>query len=213
MGELFEHILQLKVGNKIHTIRPVERRLVREDGTSFSMKDAVRLPGGLIVGEGDSGKTIFTMMFIRQTVGLATSRRIPLRELTVNRYSIIEEARKLSAQSAANKPAVLILDGLDEKQDIARDIADLLFNGELGNVSLWITSRPCDAASRLQECCPLFAKAYRLSSFTRNDIRQMAEDIIPDIDAFFQLSATLGLESFLRKPGGAVLMTTCTFVQ
>lgn len=206
MGELFEHSLQLKVGNKIHTIRPVERRLIREDGTSFSMKDAVRLPGGLIVGEGDSGKTIFARMFIRQTVGLATSHLIHLRELTVNRHSILKAAQKLSAQSVADKPAMLILDGLDEKQDIARDIADLLFNGELGNISLWITSRPCDAASRLQECCPLFAKAYRLSGFTQDDIQQMAEGIIPDIDAFFQQSVTLGLESFLRKPGGAVLM-------
>ena len=206
MGELFEHSLQLKVGNKIHTIRPVERRLVREDETSFSMKDAVRLPGGLIVGEGDSGKTIFTTLLANAAASNGPTTVINLRDAHgLGQVQLRKTQDHLLTGDGNRGHATIILDGLDENRESAQGIIDFCNSDLNPSVALWVTSRPCDAASRLQQFCELFIRPYHLSTFNEWDAERMAKGIC-DPELFIDAVKHAGLSSFLSKPGGTVLM-------
>lgn len=209
MGELFVKIKLPKREEK--KIEPIERRLVRmeeEDDQdwgnwrSLSLEHIIRHErGGLILGEGDSGKSTYVKMLAERAKNAIPRRNVEL--LRLARDSVYAEHIQKAIEELHRRD-ILILDGLDEKQKLVHDIAEICNNRH--NCAIWITSRPCDAATYLQGECDLFEKPFRLSDFTLDDVSCIARSLGVDANRFIKALRSTGLESFTAKPGGTVLM-------
>lgn len=192
MGDLIGTIM---VDGEPRRIKPIERRLVCGNAR-YALKEVCKLPGGLIVGEGDSGKSIFVKM-----LKIAAEARGPVKLVLLRKRENDFSVPCISK----GKIATVIFDGLDEYPECARDILDFMENVDERTCHVWVTSRPVDAASCLQRC-PLFAKPYHLEPFERWDVRRLAEGVSIDPHAFLKAVEEANLNSFLTKPGGAILM-------
>ena len=192
MGDLIGTIV---VDGGPRRIKPIERRLVCGN-VRYALKDVCKLPGGLIIGEGDSGKSIYVKMLKTAAEARGPVKLVFLRKRE-NDFSVPRVPK--------GKIATVIFDGLDEYPECARDILDFMENVDERTCHVWVASRPVDAASCLQRC-PLFAKPYQLEAFEWWDARRLAEGVSIDPHAFLKAVEDANLKSFLTKPGGTILM-------
>lgn len=206
MGELFVRI-NLPHG-EVKKIEPIERKLVTcEDydqdwhrWRGLTIDNVLhREHGGLILGEGDSGKSTFVKMLAER----AEEHR-PVKILRLARDSIKAEQIQKEVDEIGRQNGILILDGLDEKQELRYDIAEICERRH--NCAIWVTSRPCDAATHLQTNCEIFEKPFRLMDFSDEDIRLISARVGVDYTPFIKTLRTAGLKSFISKPGGTILM-------
>ncbi len=192
MGDL---LTTLRVGGQNRQIRLVERTL-KKGGRSFTMRQALRIAGGLILGEGDTGKSTYARMLAELAKEKGPVELVPLR-------------RRSAAASLPSlrdgETATIIFDGLDEYPEAARDILDFAESLDPDRFHVWVTSRACDAASRLAESVR-FEQIYRLSEMTREDILDIAYAAGLDGYDFFEAVERLHASGFLDKPGGAILL-------
>ena len=192
MGEL---LTTLRVGGQNRQIRLVKRTLTK-GGRSFTMRQALRLTGGLILGEGDTGKSTYARMLAELAKEKGPVELIPLRRRSAT--ASLPPVRD-------GETATIIFDGLDEYPESARDILDFAESLDPDRFHIWVTSRACDAASRLAESMR-FEQIYRLSAMTRDDIIGIAEAAGLDGYDFLEAVERLGAGGFLDKPGGAILL-------
>jgi len=156
----------LCVGNRRHRIKPVERKLCLA-GRSYSLRQALVRKGGLIIGEGDTGKSTYVQMLCE-----AAARRGGRKPLLV----------KLRTRPTLTVPDVsegevqtIVWDGLDEFPECARDIIDLTADLDPERYHVWVTSRPCNAAS-VVAASPLLEDVYHLVPFAEDDFRTLKRE-------------------------------------
>ena len=192
MGDL---LTTLRVGGENRQIRLVERTLAN-GGRSFTMRQALRLAGGLILGEGDTGKSTYARMLAELAKENGPVELVPLRR---------RSATASPPPVRDGEIATVIFDGLDEYPEAVRDIVDFAESLDPDRFHVWVTSRACDAASRLAESIR-FEQIYRLSEMTREDILDIADAAGLDGYDFLEAVERLGVGGFLDKPGGAILL-------
>ena len=193
MGEL---LTKIRIGDgKALKIRPVPRKLCLGE-RAFSLRQILNHKGGLIVGEGDTGKTTFVEMMEKAAEAqgmMPTLVRLRRRgELTLP--PVIE-----------GKTRLVIFDGLDEFPECARDLVDLTDDLNEEEYHVWVTSRPGNAAS-IVATSSMLENVYRLNDFSGKDIKRIAASVNLDGQDFLSVAKSTHLESFLAKPGGAVIM-------
>lgn len=192
MGEL---ITTIRFGGKGHRINPVTRGLL-QGGKSLNLRQVCERTGGLILGEGDTGKSTYSSMLKSAAEKKGPSEIIRLRQ---RKLDFVVPALK------EGETATIIFDGLDEFPECVRDIIDFAEALDDEKYHIWVTSRAGDAASRLCESTR-FEDIYRLAAFTHEDVKKIAKSAGINGDIFIDRVLSLHLESFLAKPGGTVLL-------
>ena len=138
MGEL---LATLRVGGRNRPIRLIKRKLMC-GGRVLTMRQALRLTGGLLLGEGDTGKSTYARMLADHARERGPVELVPLRR---------RNAAVTPPPLRKGETATVIFDGLDEYPEAVRDIIDLAASLDPDRYHVWVTSRACDAASRLAE--------------------------------------------------------------
>lgn len=203
MGDL---ITSFKVKDKIYRIKPIERRLLCDRvGFGLEMREVIKRPGGLILGEGDTGKSVYMQMLFEECSKNGRAALICLRDRDAGFARFANEYAVLTQGSPADSRVVMIFDGLDENEACASDILRFCNDPKYAHVVVWVTSRVCSAALRLQRH-HLFEEPYQLDGFVYESARQITEDLGVDFDVFEAKVQELELYSFLRKPGSFVLL-------
>jgi len=192
MGDL---LTTIRVGGVTRPIRPIPRNL-RIGRLSFGLRQVCDRSGGLILGEGDTGKSTYVRMLTEEARCLGPTQLIPLRRRTLDlRCPDLKDG----------EVATIILDGLDEYPECVRDIVDFAEGVDPEKCRVWVTSRSGDAAAQLCESLR-FEDIYHLETFTHDDVRKIAASSGIDAETFVGTVLGLHLETFLAKPGGAVLL-------
>lgn len=196
MSAMARQQLFIRINRTDRPVKPIVRRL-RMGQKSFTLQQALKRPGGLILGEGDTGKSTYVQMLADAARANGPVLLVPLREGP--HAEPFPKPRK-------GETVTVIYDGLDERPEFVHDLRRLA--EELSShrsYRLWVTSRPCKAAS-FYGGNGFFPDVYDLVPFSENDVRKLAESLKIDPDDFLELVYDRGLEAFLQKPGGAVLM-------
>lgn len=230
MGDLYDENVGVKVGVNRYRIKPVSRLLSLgdvekewkityfygdfsdghdADGVKiFNVEQLLLRDGGLILGEGDAGKSVFVRMLAEAAKGKGPVKIVRLRDNSGGRISLSREYEALLSENEnPTTRATLIIDGLDENQIYGRDILDLVAQQDVFEKGrIWVTSRPCKAASAL-ESGDFSEGVYRLLPMSHSDIRDIVKQIDGvDPEAFFKTVEESKLGSFLRKPGGVIML-------
>ena len=192
MGEL---LATLRVGGRNRPIRLIKRKLMC-GGRVLTMRQALRLTGGLLLGEGDTGKSTYARMLADLARERGPVELVPLRR---------RNAAVTPPPLRKGETATVIFDGLDEYPEAVRDIIDLADSLDPDRYHVWVTSRACDAASRLAESVR-FERIYNLAEMTREDIVKIAESAGLDGYDFLEAVGRQRADDFLDKPGGATLL-------
>lgn len=192
MGEL---ITSIRFGGTSHKIDPLARELLH-GGRALNLRQVCERSGGLILGEGDTGKSTYAVMLQAAAEIKGPSKIIRLRR---RQFDFV------APQIKEDEVATIILDGLDEFPECVRDIVDFAEDLDKDRYHIWVTSRACDAASRLCESTR-FEEIYKLDAFTEQDIIKLANSLDLEGKIFLARVKELNLEDIIRKPGGVVLL-------
>lgn len=192
MGEL---LTTIRVGGISHPIKPIPRTL-ESDGIGYSIRQVCERPGGLILGEGDTGKSTYVRMLAEEC-----GKRGPTKLFLLRRRETDFTAPSL----APGEVATIIFDGLDEFPESVRDILDFAESHDPDRYHIWVTSRSGDAAAWLCEN-QRFERIYHLADFTEEDVIRIAEESGIDGYEFVEQADEASFDVLLSKPGGAVLL-------
>ena len=122
--------VSIRVNGSWHRIRPVERMLCL-GGRAFSLKQVVHRKGGLIIGEGDTGKSTYAGLLAQALEqGGAKPVFVKLRSRPKLELPEVPEG----------ETQTIIWDGLDEYPECAREIIDLTDGLDPNRYHVWKTS-------------------------------------------------------------------------
>ena len=229
MGVLFDEELGLEVGSEYYKIRPVERllgigdveheaRIVHyyddmpsffADGRRiFSINQILLRDGGLILGEGDSGKSVYVNMLRDAAAVVGPVKLIHLRSDLQDGSTIQDCVKEVIAQvhNQAER-ATLIFDGLDENEKYGKELKTVLADSRIfQECRIWVASRPCAAAAALSGSV-VAGMVYKLLPISHQDIHKIVEQVdAVSEEEFLKIVKEAHLESFLRKPGGVIVL-------
>lgn len=229
MGVLFDEELGLEVGSEYYKIRPVERllgigdveheaRIVNyyadmpsffADGRRiFSIDQILFRDGGLILGEGDSGKSVYVNMLRDAAAVVGPVKLIHLRSDLQDGSTIQDCVKKVVAQVHNQiERATLIFDGLDENEKYGKELKTVLADSRIfQECRIWVASRPCAAAAALSGSV-VAGMVYKLLPISHQDIHKIVEQVdAVSEEEFLKIVKEAHLESFLRKPGGVIVL-------
>ena len=192
MGDL---LTTIRVDGVSRLIEPVSRRL-ESGGASVCIRAVCELSGGMILGEGDTGKSTYAKMLCEEARRFGPSVLVLLRKRSLA-FDLPEVK--------TGETATIVFDGLDEFPECARDLVDLAEGLDPRKCHLWVTSRAVDAAAVVCESVR-FEKIYRLSAFRKKDVCEIADAAGLSGADFLEAVSAQSLDGFIEKPGGAVLL-------
>lgn len=229
MSEIL-HSHQLKIGDKSYTIRPIQRFVAdggaqrkedlddygfRQEGWFLRSSRGIGIEdlllrgdrGGLLIGEGDVGKTWFVEMLDNASTPEMLVKTLRLRSFLDDRRALVREAQEFwGLLSGTIKNVNLVLDGLDENEGVLSVIVEICSRiPDFNRCRVWITSRVCNAAKELSQAGCVGGE-YHLLPFSQSDIRDLARMVGADGEEFLTLLKRKCVTSFAAKPGGAVLL-------
>lgn len=165
-------------------------------GRAFSLKQVVHRKGGLIIGEGDTGKSTYAGLLAQALEhGGAKPVFVKLRSRPTLALPDVPEG----------ETQTIIWDGLDEYPECAREIIDLTDGLDPNRYHVWVTSRPGPAASSIARSS-LLEDVYHLGAFTNDDVMAIANSVKLDGRKFLEQVRGTHFESFISKPGGAMIL-------
>ncbi|MBR2770845.1 MAG: hypothetical protein IKD78_02330 [Bacteroidales bacterium] len=165
--------------------------------------DLLKLDGGLIVDDGDSGKTVF----LRQLENRLRAKELRALFIKMRDYrgqgdrELLEKIHKFSR---GRKQSYILLDALDE----APDIVESLFNKIAQSpkkIHWWITTRPLLHLSTPQEHT-LNIQQLKLLPFSVQEARKLVGQLCVHPDAFFESVIKMEVQEFCLKPGGLIVL-------
>lgn len=180
-------------------------------GMVFSLNDIVSgvLCGGLILGEGDCGKSCFIQMIEDALPETVEKIVIRIREYPEFDAGRLEEridsfvAQKLSEERVERRKCILI-DGLDERPDHVWTISRVVRRySTRPNVNFWITSRMIGDLREFSTWSNSI-KRYRLAPLTRDGVKALADLLDVDGAVFYNAVRQACAIDFCAKPGGCV---------
>ena len=171
--------------------------LVSEEGSPL---------GGIIVGEGDCGKSFFMRMFDHRIPSGCVSCFVALRDYNDNESGSIDAKVKACVESGVNdakcERVYVLIDGLDERPNLLGLVRRLVrrhFNSN--KVSIWIATRKIDEMEVFQSEFPEL-QWYKLAPFKEADVKALARDEGIDGDVFVDGARESRVSDICSKPGG-----------
>ena len=174
--------------------------LFEDEGRVISISNVLTLKGGVIVGEGDAGKSVYQAMLRDQAQHIGVESLILLREYRNNIQrlnDIVERAVKESKNKACD--CFVFIDGIDENPDSVYTIGSIWRSYAVDDkIHIWISSRQREEINLLLKECSTIRR-YRLlpirycdAQFLLNQVG-IEKDIISDC-------LQKGLVQFLVRP-------------
>lgn len=174
--------------------------LFEDEGRVISVSNVLTLKGGVIVGEGDVGKSVYQAMLRDKAQHIGVEALILLRECRNNIQKLndlVEKAVNESKNKACD--CFVFIDGIDENPDSVYTISSIWRSYAVDDkIHIWISSRQRDEINLLLKECSTIQR-YRLlpirycdAQFLLNQVG-IEKDIISDC---FQK----GLVQFLVRP-------------
>ena len=169
----------------------------------FHMDDILKLEGGLIVDDGDSGKTVF----LKQLENRLNAKGLSVLFIKMRDYrgkGDLALLKKIHKFSRGRNQRYILLDALDE----APDIVESLFNKIAQSpkkIHWWITSRPLLHLSTPQEHT-LNIQQLKLLPFSVQEARELAGQLCAHPDVFFESVLKMEVQEFCLKPGGLIVL-------
>lgn len=165
--------------------------------------------GGIIIGEGDTGKTWLVEMISNLDSESFAVKTYRLRDFESNPRELIAYAEALWNEAKTKSiPSALILDGLDENPKTWTAICDICNkrnDKEKAYNRIWITSRQCSAVTELS-AADAIGEFYHLLPFSQDEVISLANDLDYDGAAFLATLKAKNISHFAAKPGGAILL-------
>lgn len=170
------------------------------------LHDVLRAPhcGGVIVGEGDSGKSWYVNMMERDGGLTCPVRVFRLRNYIGAIRELVHEIEKCSPLAdEASDGLTVVFDGLDENRSAWSVLAEIVGRFARPNrLRVWVTSRVCDALDRLREMTSL--PAYHLAPFSEDEVEELVSGVGVDGRAFYSAITSGGVLPLASTPGGLV---------
>jgi len=162
---------------------------------------------GIIVGEGDTGKTWLTKRLAKLTTEQAPVKVFPLRRYGITNPHLLDHVSQFITDTENCSCRTVVIDGLDENLDAAGAIERLCdsYLSDTSTVRFWITSRPRNAVNQLLSRIPRL-HPYYLLPFTYDDLKCLTNGAGLDCESFRDELAKTRLLDMAKKPGGAVLL-------
>ena len=167
----------------------------------YGIDDLMKLKGGLIVGSGDSGKTVLLGALDSRLKGdKGTCRLLKMRDFARSTEKLDAELKRINRGSVS----CVLIDGLDEFPDGA----DILVNAiRLANKKRrwWIASRPIP---ELQKFDPICERVPRMSilPFSYREANDVANRLVGGGTSFMRAARDIGLIDFCTQPGGLITL-------
>ena len=163
--------------------------------------------GGVIVGEGDIGKTWLVEALASEDCDQLHVKALRIRNFEGALRKLIDEANAFwEVCKNDNSTAHLVLDGLDENESAWPIIVEICTHIlSVKKCRVWVTGRPCRGMNDLIKSGCL-KEQYCLLPFSRDDVRELAEMVGENGEAFLRALINKQVASFATKPGGATLL-------
>ena len=167
----------------------------------YGVDDLSQLKGGLIVGSGDSGKTVLLGELASRLKGDEGACRIlKMRDLGRSTEKLSSELMRINRASV---PCVLI-DGLDELPDGA-DILVNAIRAAKKQRRWWITSRPIPELQKF-DCIRDRVPRMSILPFSYREANDVANWLVGCGTSFMQSVQEVGLLDFCTQPGGLIAL-------
>ena len=173
--------------------------LISVDGSLF---------GGIIVGEGDCGKSFFMRMFDHRIPSDCGRCFVVLRDYNDNDSGAIEAkveaCVKCGMEDAKCKRVYVLIDGLDERRNLmglVRRLVRRYFKSD--NVGIWIATRKLDGLEEFAKEFPEL-RFYKLAPFREVDVKTLAIGEGLNGDAFVKDARGARVADICSKPGGCL---------
>lgn len=163
---------------------------------------------GILVGEGDCGKSFFIEMFAREVPSDSLCCRIALRDFANEQSASIEH--EIESCHAKKKKfdecrrVFVFIDGLDERPAFVGLMGRLMrkYSGR-EDLILWIATRKIDGLDAFQKEIENL-KFYKLAPFSETDVKNLAEFNGVDGAAFVAAARKFRVADVCAKPGGCL---------
>lgn len=165
-------------------------------------EDVFKLDGGLIVDDGDSGKTVF----LNQLEYRLKSKRVAVLFVAIREFRGREEEifRKIQKFTANRKNCYILLDALDEAPDIIEKLFKKIERAPK-KFHWWITTRPLLQLSSFQEHITTLPK-FKLLPFSIKDVHGLARQLCDCPETFFESVRKMEVQELCLKPGGLIVL-------
>ena len=183
-----------------------------KDGSQCYDLDAVSaLKGGLIVGEGDSGKTFYLNQLKTRAESLGKVLSVRLRDYRAGEFQAFEQDVESFLErddSDANAKAYLFVDGIDERGEFYVPLMGMvrkLITRE--NLSVWLTTRRIAGPGEKELTVAIEGfPRYKLAPLRRGDVWRFANAFGCDGERFVEDVISMQVSDICSKPGGCVTL-------
>ena len=168
----------------------------------WSTSSLADLNGCLLVGGGDSGKTIALGMFKKSLDSVGKkSRLLKIRDMNRSPSKIKSELNKV----LKDKNAYIIIDGIDECP-ASIDLLVEVIGDSASNVKWYLSSRPMVELERFND---FVGKVPRMSilPFSKAEAKRLASKLTHKGSDFFNAVDSAGLLEFCTQPGGLIALS------
>ena len=169
----------------------------------FHIDDMLKLEGGLIVDDGDAGKTVF----LKQLENRLNERGLRVLFIKMRDYRVSGDHAlfaKIHKFSRGKKQSYILLDALDEAPEIVKRLFKEI-NRAPKKIHWWITTRPLLHLPTSQEHTPNLQQ-LKLLPFSIQEVCELAGQLCVDPDVFIESVLKMEVQEFCLKPGGLMVL-------
>lgn len=171
----------------------------------YNLDAVVKLPGGILLGEGGMGKSTFLKQLKELIQDNCKVLLLDLKNYTEDQQSLKDEVKKHCENAISTgftDKLHIIFDGLDEAHSLAGTIGLLIRNTIPDAAKIWIASRDIPELQAIRETKPFLTQSYNLAPLSASDVRSIADVDGVDGNAFFEAASMHGLLPICAKPMG-----------
>lgn len=185
------------------------RSQIKNGEQCYDLESALSLKGGLIVGEGDSGKTFYLNQLKTRAAATGKVLSIRLRDYRAGEFQTFEQDVKsfLERDNRDTKDkAYLFVDGIDEREEflspLMRVVRSLIAKE---NLSIWVTTRRVAGLEGTAIGVDGFPR-YKLAPLRRSDVWNFANAFGCDAERFVDDVISMQISDLCSKPGGCITL-------
>ena len=184
------------VGDRGQEIVPVPRRLTQGGVETYGLAEVAGRPGGLILGEGDVGKSTYAVMLCNAARRHGPAMLWQLRSGNLD-FDIPEPP--------PGQVTTIVLDGLDECRECGVPLVERFGSLDPEKYHVWVTSRG-GGVPKVVRAHRRFSAVYELAPFSSRDVEALADAVGVNGADFVRTVTMCNFDSFLAKPGGVIAL-------
>jgi len=187
------------------------RSQIRNGTQCYDLESVLSLKGGLIVGEGDSGKTFYLNQLKTRAGSSGKVLSVRLRDYRAGEFQAFEQDVESFLERDdpdENAKVYLFVDGIDERGEFYVPLMGMvrkLIARE--NLSVWLATRRIAGPSgnELSVAIDGFPR-YKLAPLRRSDVWILANAFGCDGDRFVEDVISMQVSNICSKPGGCITL-------